>query len=552
MYRSRTPSYFNGVVLMLVISCFFESASGQILTSSNLPLVVINTDTKIIVDDPKITVDMGIIYNGEGVRNNVTDPFNNFNGPVAIEIRGSSSQMFPKKQYGFKLLDEIGSGRDTTLLGLPTGEDWILFAPYNDKSLMRDVLAYKMGRDLERYAPRARYCELIINGEYQGIYVLIEKIKRDKNRVDIKKLTPADSSGNAVTGGYILKIDKLTGGSDPGWTSHYAPYASDNQHVITFLYEYPASDKITNAQKVYIQNFMDNFEKTLNDENFNDRVDGYARYIDVDSFVDYFIMSEVTKNVDAYRLSTFFHKQRDSEGGKLVMGPIWDFNLGFGNADYCTTGSPSGLVLDFNFICPTDFWLIPFWWKRLLQDPAFDRKVMDRWATLRSGKFRTETIHSYIDSTASVLSEEAAPRNFQRWPVLGTYVWPNYYVGPSFEDEVNWMKEWITARMLWLDGSFGGLTTAAEESVEFRKMKIEPIPNPFVDNFEFKYAIDRPGNVQISVYDRVGGTIESVEITHSTKGTYSNTFGNSLPPGMYYCISTFEGSRTGIFKLIKR
>jgi hypothetical protein len=552
MYSSKSRVRFAGVILIFVISCCFSLAAGQGLTSSNLPIVIINTNSKIIVDDPKIIVDMGIIYNGEGVRNNITDSFNSFHGSVAIEIRGSSSQIFPKKQYGFQLLDENGSSRDTTLLGLPAGEDWILFAPYNDKSLMRDVLAYKMGRDLERYAPRTRYCELVINGEYQGIYVLIEKIKRDKNRVDIKKLSAADSSGNAVTGGYILKIDKLTGGSDPGWSSHYGPYGSDKQHVITFLYEYPASDKITNAQKQYIQNFMDNFEKNLNDQNFNDRVDGYARYIDVDSFVDYFIMSEVTKNVDAYRLSTFFHKQRDSDGGKLVMGPIWDFNLGFGNADYCTTGTPDGFVLDFNFICPTDFWLIPFWWKRLLQDPSFDRKVMDRWAMLRNGKFKTEVIHDYIDSTAAVLSQEAAPRNFQRWPVLGTYVWPNYYVGSSFEGEVNWMKEWITARMLWLDNSIEGLTTGVDGPEASNRMKIEPIPNPFVDSFEFKYSINRPGNVQISIYDRVGGTIESEEIVHSTKGTYTHTFGTSLPPGMYYCISTFDGSRTGTFKLIKR
>jgi hypothetical protein len=138
-------------------------------------------------------------------------------------------------------------------------------------------------------------------------------------------------------------------------------------------------------QKSYIQKYVGQFESALAGNNFSDPLLGYAKYIDVNSFVDFFIMQEVTKNVDGYRLSTFFHKQRESDGGKLVMGPIWDFNLGFGNANYCTSGNPEGFVLAFNNMCPDDYWLIPFWWKRLLQDPAFSAKVAARWAELRSG-----------------------------------------------------------------------------------------------------------------------------------------------------------------------
>src|SRR6185295_18577145 len=164
-------------------------------SSSNLPIIVIDTHGSIIVDDPKISADMGIIYNGPGIRNNLTDAHNNFDGKIGIEIRGSSSQMFPKKQYGIELTDVSGSSIDVSLLGMPKKDDWVLFAPYNDKSLMRDALAYKLGRDQGRYASRAKYCEVVINGVYEGIYVLFEKVKRDKNRVNIDKLDPAEITG---------------------------------------------------------------------------------------------------------------------------------------------------------------------------------------------------------------------------------------------------------------------------------------------------------------------------------------------------------------------
>jgi hypothetical protein len=552
MYSSKTLSGYIGVIAF-VVSCCSQPLLAQTFTSSNLPIVIIDTHNSQILDEPKITADMGIIYNGEGNRNNVTDPFNNFKGKIAIEIRGSSSQMFPKKQYGFEIVDENGAGKDTVLLGLPTEEDWILFAPYNDKSLIRDVLAYKMGNDLHRYTPRTRYCELVIDGDYKGIYVLIEKIKRDKNRVDINKLDPDEASGDDVSGGYIIKIDKMTGDNDPGWMSANPPAgAVSGSKFITFLYEYPDPRDITRPQRDYIQNFIMSFEETLLSKNFKDPVDGYAKYIDVESFVDFFIINEVSKNVDGYRLSTYMHKQRNSDGGKLVMGPIWDFNLAFGNADYCTTGTHDGFVLYFNTICPDDYWLIPFWWKRLLQDPTFARKVTTRWAELRAGAFRTGAVHAYIDSTVAVLNQEASQRNFQRWPVLGQYVWPNYFVGSTYASEVKWLKDWVAARMSWLDTSIEGLTTGTEGRVGEKNMKIAPLPNPFTNSFELKYSIERPGTVQISLYNRVGGNIESIELQHAQTGDYSHQLGSRLPPGLYYCIVNFNGDKESVLKLIKR
>ena len=180
-------------------------------TSSNLPIVIINTNGQDITSDEKITADMGIIFNGGGVRNYLTNPYNNYNGKIGIEIRGSSSQSFPKKQYAVETRDSLGEDLDVSLLGFPEESDWILFAPYNDKSLMRDVLIYKLASDMGRYASRSKYCEVVLNNEYVGVYVLLEKVKRDNDRVNIKKLEPTDITGDAITGGYIIKIDKTDG-----------------------------------------------------------------------------------------------------------------------------------------------------------------------------------------------------------------------------------------------------------------------------------------------------------------------------------------------------
>lgn len=406
---------------------------------------------------------------------------------------------------------------------------------------MRDVLAYKLGRDMGRYAPRTKFCELILNGEYHGVYVLIEKIKRNKERVDINKLNPEEISGNDVTGGYILKIDKETGGGGDGWFSEYPPPNGTTQKIF-FQYEYPKSDDIVPEQKAYIKEYVDQFEEALTASSFADPLNGYAKYIDVNSFVDFFIMQEVTKNVDGYRLSTFFYKQKENDGGKLVMGPLWDFNLGFGNADYCTSGNPEGFVLDFNTICNGDTWLIPFWWKRLLQDNTFRMKVAARWAELRADRFQTGVINTYIDSVASVLNAESQQRNFTAWKVLNKYVWPNYYVGPTFDAEISWLKGWVTQRLSWLDEHMPSLVTGSEE-----EMLSDPLatayPNPFTSQLTIGYTLQKPGDVQVRIVDPLGRTLQAVTLPHNSAGAFTYTVAGDMKAGLYY-YSVQQGNLT--------
>lgn len=475
---------------------------------------------------------MKIIDNGPGMRNHVTDNANVYNGKVGIEIRGSSSRvLFPKKQYAVELRNEAGLDTAVSLLGFPAEEDWVLSAPYNDKTLMRDVLAYKLGRAMGRYAPRTRYCELVLNGNYQGVYFLNEKIKRDKFRVDISTLDPNEVSGDDLTGGYIIKLDKLDGSSGPGFVSEYPPTNLSGKRI-TFQYEYPKWDEIVPQQKTYIANYIKQFEQALAGDNYADPDQGYARYIDVDSFVDFFIMNELTKNVDGYRLSSFFYKQKDSQGGKLFAGPIWDFNLGFGNANYCTSGAPTGFVYSqFNNVCPNDTWLIPFWWERFFLDASFANKVSDRWSALRQGKFATGKIHAYIDSVAYVLNQESQQRNFALWPVMNTYVWPNYYVGANFEAEVNWLKEWVTNRVNWLDANLPQLITSITET-SFPS-GVEVYPNPFSSEFYFRMSAQSLGNVAVQLYNATGSLVVEKHFSHEQDGVLEGTLGDSLPNGFY-------------------
>lgn len=543
-----------GALFFVKLLSPFHALSQVSFSSSNLPIVVINTNNKQITDEPKIIADMGIIDNGAAELNHVSGPFNDYEGKIGIEIRGSSSQMFPKKQYGIELRNEDGTDLNASLLGLPEEEDWILFAPYNDKSLMRDVLAYKLGRDLGHYAPRTKYCELVLNGNYQGVYVLIEKIKRDKNRLDINKLKEDEIAGDDLTGGYLLKIDKFTGGGGDGWASEHAPPAAQAGQSIFFQYEVPKADEIVAEQKEYIQNYIRDFENALAGENFKDPQEGYAAYIDINSFIDFFIANEVSKNVDGYRLSTFLHKQRGSDGGKLFMGPIWDFNLAFGNADYCTKGNPEGLVISFNATCPEDPWLIPFWWKRLLEDEDFQLRLTRRWQELRNGPLETATLHTYIDSVANVLKvNDAQKRNFQQWPVLGQYVWPNYYVGNTFQQEVDWLKSWISQRMSWLDTTIPFLPTGVSQSSNEGLFSLSLFPVPFQESLFLEYHIEKAGKVQISWHDAYGRKMATEEQEQFTVGLHTNEINTTfIPPGMYFLKIRFPDGSSISKKVVKR
>ena len=434
-------------ILIIALICNSVIYTQVNLTSSNLPIFVINTQGQNIPDEPKITVDLGIIFNGDGIRNNITDPFNHYNGKIQIEIRGSSSQLYPKKSYAVQTVDAFGISMNTSLLELPKENDWVFYGPYADKSLIRNIVSYKLFNEMGHYASRSKLFELVINGEYKGVYVLLEKIKRDKNRVDIAKLTPQDIEGDELTGGYIVKIDKVNGTETEGWYSDFPPYTGAWQKIL-YQYHYPDEDEITLEQKNYIINKINEFESVMYSPTFNEPFGGYYDLIGLDSFADVFLITELSRNVDGYRLSAFMHKDKNSNGGKLKCGPIWDYNFTFGNADYYSAWSTSGWHLYTEF--RDDPFQIPFWWKKLMMDKIFTNRIARRWADLRQNIFSNQHILEMTDCLSSLLAESQV-RNFNKWKILGTYVWPNYFIGNTFESEINYLKSWVNYRLNWLD-----------------------------------------------------------------------------------------------------
>ena len=518
----------------------------KIFTSSNLPLVYIDTYGYSIPDEPRIVAHMGIINNPSGV-NKLTDPYNDFDGRISIEIRGSSSQMFPKKSYSIETQDESGENLNVPLIGMPEENDWILYAPYSDKSLMRNVLSYQWWNDMGHYGPRTRYCELFINGEYHGIYVLTERIKRDKNRVDIAKLTVDDISGDEVTGGYIVKVDKPDG--EEGWLSEPWPRYPGAKKTI-FIYNYPEYADILTQQKSYIIGYMYNFESNLAKPEFNHPQDGYTKYIDVGTFIDFLIINEIAKNIDGYRFSTFLHKAKDSDGGKIRMGPVWDFNLCYGNVNYGDDNAWDDEGWMYTYVYEGDDWNSKiFWWKRLMEDLEFRRSLQNRWLELRQGFLSNQAITDSIYSISTYLNE-SQERNFQKWNVLGNYVWPNYYIGLTYDDEVSWMNNWIIDRLTWMDSQWNELVAVEEIGVQ----AIQVFPNPFTDFATFRFSLTQPGELKVSVYNLTGQIVwaeineNMVTGDHHISWNGMDQTGQEVLPGVYVYTLTLNGNKIKIRK----
>ena len=415
-----------------------------------LPQVYVQTAGKPIRDEPKTTGTI-LIVEADG-----TDTI--VHSSMGIELRGSSSKRFPKKGYGLELRTASGEDRQADLLGLGREEDFVLHGPYSDKSLIRNALAYRLAANLSVWSPGVRMVELTVNGDYRGVYLLTEKLKRDPTRIAIAKMEETTTTGDGLTGGYVLKIDKQTGGSAGGTATFRSrhPDRKTRNPAVTFTHHYPKPEKITPEQRAYIRNYIYRFEEALAGPDFADPATGYRKYLDVLSFVDFLIMTELAKDVDGYRISTYFHKQRDSAGGKLRMGPIWDFNIAFGNVDYCDGEGTRGWTYEVNAGCGGKNWPVPFWWRRLMEDAWFRQQLVSRWTELRSGALADVALRKEINGLVAELGS-AAKRNFERWPVLGRKIWPNAYVGGSYEEEVEYLRDWLSERVGWLDQKIAAL-----------------------------------------------------------------------------------------------
>ena len=508
------------------------------LTSSNLPIVVLDTYNVDIPDEPKIDGTMGIIFNGDNQMNYLSDPYNEFYGQIAIEKRGSSSNSFPMKSYGLETRGPDSVNYNVSLFDWPSDNDWILYAPYTDKSLIRNVLTYDLGRQMGQYAPRTKLCEVILNGSYIGVYVLMERIKINPGRVNVDQLNYTDTLNNELTGGYIIKVDKTTSGGVIAWTSPYTAQAPSTGPMYYQMHD-PELDTLHPDQFNYIKTYVNNWETALKSVNFANPQIGFRAYADELSFIDFFIMNELSKNVDGYRISTFLHKKRVSEGGKIHAGPLWDFNLGWGNANYCQGGQTSGWEINFNSVCQGNGAnMNPFWLNRMLQDTVFANNLKCRWSYLRTSILSDEHLMNYIDSLGTIL-EEPAQRNYDRWPILGVYVWPNNFIGNTYQEELTYMKNWILARTAWMDANMFG--TCSSLSIDSPATALKIIPNPTQD---FVTISGMSSDTNLELRDFFGKIVRIIPVNHSNTTVDLSDLAN----GIYFITESISGIYAKIIK----
>lgn len=405
-------------------------AKAMMLISSNLPIFSIQTSGASIPNDPKIPATFFIVDNNNGTRNYTNQPTHAYDGKMLVELQGYTGPYYPKKNYDFDLIDSAGNKITAPLMGLPEDNDWILKAEYLDPSLMANPLTYEMSRRMGVYAPRTKYCELLLNGEYMGVYSLTEKIKRDKNRVDIAKLTKADTAGAALTGGYIIEMN--INGAPGDWNSVYPPINNNTSTLpVEFKYVYPKRDSLQTVQRNYIKNYVDTFETLLRTDSLQTGI--WRDYISEKSFIDFQIVNEFSSNYDSYGRSTYMYKEKVTDGGQLHIGPPWDYDRAY-------SSNPAGGWV-WQVTHPT--WPFPFWWSKLNNDSIYLQKLWCRWTDLRSNVLSNPSFNTWIDSVQTQLQESAA-RNFEKWSELNV---------SSHASAVNGFRNFVTARLGWMDNN---------------------------------------------------------------------------------------------------
>ena len=429
------------LIVILSFLWFSLLSFAQTFTDSNLPIVIIETDGGVAIpDEPKVLANMKIIWHQDGSRNYLSDANNpeflNYDGRIGIEIRGSSSQMLQKKPYGLEtLLADNVTNNTVSILGMPKENDWVLNSLAFDQTGMRDVLSYELSERLGQYAPRRVYCEVMINGDYKGLYVFMEKIKADDGRVNIQTMDETCNSYPEVTGGYITKADRADNGDPAAWTMQCYGGGWWGGLSTTFVHHYPKPENITTAQHNYIKSVFFDLADKANSHNFS-MTNGIPSIIDVSTFVDFMIIAEFSSNVDVYELSTYFHKDRN---GKLRAGPVWDYNLAYGHDEF---GSRSRYdVWQFDNNDNTG----PKFWKDLFDTDEFRCYFAKRWFELTStgNVLDYNLICDRMDEIDAWISEGVG-RDNQRWHKMQQHT-----------SEIQAMKTWIQQRINWLNNNIG-------------------------------------------------------------------------------------------------
>jgi len=525
---------------------------APISNDSNLPIIFISTNGQNIIQNTKIMADMKVLNSATGF-NLFNDTTYEYNNKVGIEIRGFTSSGFPKKSYTVETRNPDSTNLNASLLGMPNENDWVFHGPYPDKSLMRNAIMYNLGNMTGKWSSRTRFFELYINGNYNGVYTLAEKIKNDKNRCNLATLNPQDTIGDELTGGYILKLDRPEATDVDGKDYWISPYraATTLQQKEYFLFVDPDGENIVQQQRDYIRKYITDFEDAMYSDNYKDRSAGYYPYVDLQSFADYYILTELARNLDGYRISTFLHKDKDSKGGKLTMGPFWDYDICLGNANFFSAGNTAGWVID--GMGNGDAYAMPFWWQKFRLDPYFNSILKQRWNALKTNYINTTYLNSFIDSCAYEL-RDAQVRNFTKWNILSTYVWPNNYVGGSYANEITYLKNWLRDRILWMNSQIQPIVdiTDVQEKNDM-VMDLVTYPNPFTDKVNFKFYLANGGRFEIIISDMLGRQVLHYNLTAGPGiNTIPINIDKSNPSNVYVYQVLVDGKYRMTGKLVRQ
>ena len=421
--------------------------------SSHLPVVIIELSERMAnkEDDRRVPASMKIIWDESGERNSIDDTEHfNYNGNIEIKYRGNSSYYnSDKKPFSFRTRNASGGKLKVPILGMGADDDWALLAPFNDKSLIRDVTLFELMKGTLEYVPSGKYCELILNGVYQGIYIMAARVRQGENRINIPE--PSDDNDDKLSGGYHLEIDRS---NEPGFWGEVNTknlFEINYSSKTYYQYKYPDEEDLSQEMKNYIISYVKEMEHAVAGEDFKNPSTGYRAYLDILSMIDYMIAQEFSKNVDGYRLSTPIYKYRDSYDKRFRFS-IWDFNISMGNADYTDGWSPEGWAFNNNRYNSGEN-NVPWMFKRVLQDEIFYSNLKDRWTTYRNERLSDTRILEVVDSLSNLLNE-AKDRNFVCWNRFNTYVWPNYYISSSWNGELEFLKEWLLKRVQWIDSQW--------------------------------------------------------------------------------------------------
>jgi hypothetical protein len=514
------------------------------IDSTGLPLVMVNTDERGILfrnegaPDIRFKAWMGIIDNGPGQYNSPDDPCNIYNGNIGMELHGKSSSYFPKQTYRIELNDDSGKDTSFALLGMPPESDWILFGPFADRSQIRNKLIFDLGAKLGSYQPRSRFCELILNGQPVGLYALTEVIKRDSIRVNISKMKKTDVSGTEVTGGYILKYDKPD-------ANEVVIKGLNSRRVI-----YPKNEDIQPEQEQYLIRFFREYDSIIYNNIFFDPVNGYRKIASDSSLIDYVILNEISKNCDAYALSSFFYKDREDKDNRVKFGPLWDYDLAFGNAVFqngnVTTGWQFHLQSNARFEI-----------KRVFQDTSIVHEFQKRWKYLRGNILSNESIFSMIDSLVGTIHEQVT-RNYYIWPIINQIPWANagQYPVTSYEDEIVKLKAYITERAAWIDENidllyYTPVIISGIDDTESGFFSCSFFPNPFSEELSLELNTGNEGVLRVELFNLLGQR-KFVEQEYIGYGYQKFTLNvGDFQPGMYIARIYLNNTLINTQKLIK-